>query len=160
MNEARKSFMSGHSAFSFYCATVLIIYLHARLSSQQPPGTIKRLDGTQLHRTLFRGLKVLRPFLQFVLFLLAFYIASTRISDYRHHTMDVVTGAIIGMIFAGLVVFGLVNIFRRPRSFGTKFRLHTSNLIGQNNSKGAILQDTNISQNGQTTSSELSVSHD
>ena len=31
MNEARKSFMSGHSSFSFYCSTFLIIYLHSRL---------------------------------------------------------------------------------------------------------------------------------
>ena len=32
INEAKKSFMSGHSSFSFYCATYLVIYLHARLS--------------------------------------------------------------------------------------------------------------------------------
>jgi membrane-associated phospholipid phosphatase len=33
IREARKSFLSGHSAFSFYTATFLIMYLHARLSS-------------------------------------------------------------------------------------------------------------------------------
>ena len=33
VREARKSFLSGHSSFSFYCATFLIMYLHARLSS-------------------------------------------------------------------------------------------------------------------------------
>lgn len=33
VREARKSFLSGHSSFSFYCATFIIMYLHARLSS-------------------------------------------------------------------------------------------------------------------------------
>ena len=35
LDEARKSFMSGHSSVSFYCATFLVIYLHARLSNDQ-----------------------------------------------------------------------------------------------------------------------------
>ncbi len=33
IREASKSFLSGHSSFSFYCATFLIVYLHARLSN-------------------------------------------------------------------------------------------------------------------------------
>ena len=28
LHEAQLSFMSGHSSFSFYCATYLILYLH------------------------------------------------------------------------------------------------------------------------------------
>eukprot|EP00091_Calanus_sinicus_P017461 TRINITY_DN37734_c0_g1_i1.p2 TRINITY_DN37734_c0_g1~~TRINITY_DN37734_c0_g1_i1.p2 ORF type:complete len:121 (-),score=29.46 TRINITY_DN37734_c0_g1_i1:343-705(-) len=32
LKEARLSFMSGHSSFSFYCATFLILYLQARLN--------------------------------------------------------------------------------------------------------------------------------
>ena len=35
LDEARKSFMSGHSSVSFYCATFIVIYLHARLSNDQ-----------------------------------------------------------------------------------------------------------------------------
>jgi membrane-associated phospholipid phosphatase len=31
--EGRKSFMSGHSSFSFYCATFLIIYFQERIKS-------------------------------------------------------------------------------------------------------------------------------
>ncbi len=33
VREASKSFLSGHSSFSFYCATFLIVYLHARLAN-------------------------------------------------------------------------------------------------------------------------------
>ena len=33
VREARKSFLSGHSSFSFYCAVFIIMYLHSRLSS-------------------------------------------------------------------------------------------------------------------------------
>lgn len=33
VREARKSFLSGHSSFSFYSGTFIILYLHARLSS-------------------------------------------------------------------------------------------------------------------------------
>ena len=32
IREARKSFVSGHASFSFYCATFLIIYLQTRLN--------------------------------------------------------------------------------------------------------------------------------
>ncbi len=41
VREARKSFVSGHSSFSFYCATFLIIYLQTRLSHH--PKTVKLL---------------------------------------------------------------------------------------------------------------------
>ena len=119
MNEARKSFMSGHSSFSFYCAAFLIIYLHSRLSYETPFGSQKQKEGTECHRIFLRGLRVLKPFLQFMLFILAFWIALTRIKDYRHHPMDVVTGTIVGIVFSGLVLFGIIDIFNRPRSFTT-----------------------------------------
>ena len=38
IREARKSFLSGHSSFSFYCATFIIMYLHSRLSSDARQG--------------------------------------------------------------------------------------------------------------------------
>ena len=117
MNEGRKSFMSGHSSFSFYCAAFLIIYLHSRLSYETPFGSMKQKDGTVYCRIFLRGLRVLRPFLQFMFFILAFWVALTRIKDYRHHPMDVVTGTIVGVVFSGLVLFGIIDIFNRPRSF-------------------------------------------
>jgi phosphatidate phosphatase len=32
IREARKSFVSGHTSFSFYCATFLTVYLQTRLN--------------------------------------------------------------------------------------------------------------------------------
>ena len=49
--------------------------------------------------------------------MLAIYIALTRISDYRHHPLDVVTGIIVGNIFALLILVITVDLFHRPRSF-------------------------------------------
>ena len=146
MNEARKSFMSGHSSFSFYCSTFLIIYLHSRLSTEQPPGSTKNTEGTRVHRIFLRGLKVLKPFLQFLFFMLAFWIALTRISDYRHHPMDVVTGTVVGIAFSFLILFGLVDIFNRPRSFTAvtaKYHLSPAN---RSNLERSDSQDTNISE--------------
>ena len=54
LDEARKSFMSGHSSFSFYCATFLVIYLHARLSNDQVPGCSLIEEGITVHRRLLR----------------------------------------------------------------------------------------------------------
>jgi phosphatidate phosphatase len=119
VREARKSFLSGHSSISFYAATFLIVYLHARL---------RRLDETnhsgncdqKSHRTVkivFRGLKILRPFLQFGIFALACYICLTRISDYKHHPGDVLTGIVVGVLMALILLYFLVDLVHKPRIF-------------------------------------------
>ena len=146
LNEARKSFMSGHASFSFYCATFLIIYLHSRLSYNQPPGSIKQIDGTKVYRIFLRGMKVLRPFIQFLLFIVAFWVALTRIKDYRHHPMDVVTGALVGMAFSMLILFGLVDIFNRPRSFTSTDTNYHDGYKTHENLKRSISQDTNMTE--------------
>lgn len=115
VREASKSFLSGHSSFSFYSATFLIVYLHARLTNLPASDEYKRPYKT--FKILFRGLKILRPFLQFGIFLLAFYIGLTRISDYKHHPGDVLTGALVGIFFAVLLIIFLIDLFNRPRVF-------------------------------------------
>ena len=65
----------------------------------------------------FRILRILRPFLQFVFYILAICIAPSRISDYRHHPTDVITGIILGNLFAFLILYLTVDLFQRPRSF-------------------------------------------
>ena len=54
LEEARKSFMSGHSSFSFYCATFLVIYLQVRLSNDQVQDCKLRKEGNIVSRTLLR----------------------------------------------------------------------------------------------------------
>ncbi|XP_040571961.1 phospholipid phosphatase 1 [Lepeophtheirus salmonis] len=119
-NYARKSFLSGHASFSFYSATFLIIYLHARFTgrSNSSPRAIGGLKvSKKILFVLFIGAKILRPFLQFGFFSLAFYICLTRVSDYHHHTGDVVMGAFVGIIFAIITVVLVINLFNRPRVF-------------------------------------------
>ena len=116
VREASKSFMSGHSSFSFYCATFLILYLHARLRSINNWNP-QRSSSLYWVKYIFRGLKILRPFLQFGIFSLAFYICLTRITDYKHHPGDVLMGAAVGIFFAILILNYLVDLFHRPRSF-------------------------------------------
>eukprot|EP00092_Neocalanus_flemingeri_P034736 GFUD01037800.1.p1 GENE.GFUD01037800.1~~GFUD01037800.1.p1 ORF type:complete len:313 (-),score=66.54 GFUD01037800.1:207-1145(-) len=109
IREARLSFMSGHSSFSFYCATFLILYLQARLN-KFPESSLGFVNITR------QILKVLRPFMQFGLFILAFWIALTRISDYFHHPLDVAMGSLVGILFAvGTVI--VADIFNKQTAF-------------------------------------------
>jgi phosphatidate phosphatase len=110
LHEARLSFLSGHSSFSFYCATFLIVYLQARLSN------FPHTDNTVV-RTLYRILKVLRPFVQFGMITLAFWISLTRISNYFHHPYDVVTGAFVGTVFATITLLVIADLFNKRSSF-------------------------------------------
>ncbi|TTA69419.1 Phospholipid phosphatase 3 [Bagarius yarrelli] len=91
--EARKSFFSGHASFAMYTMLYLAFYLQARFS--------------------WRGARLLRPLLQFLLVMLAVYTGLTRISDYRHHPSDVLTGFLQGGITAYWVAFHISSMFKR-----------------------------------------------
>jgi len=45
----------------------------------------------------------------------------SRISDYRHHPTDVITGIIVGVFFAAIILMFLIDLFNRPRSFEVKY---------------------------------------
>jgi len=108
--EARLSFLSGHSSFSFYCGMFLIVYLQARLSN------FPRYQSTPV-RVVYRTLKVLRPFIQFAMIILSFWISLTRISNYFHHPMDVLTGAVVGMAFALITLMVIADVFNKRSAF-------------------------------------------
>ena len=42
-------------------------------------------------------LRTVKPYLQFAVLILAFWITLTRIKDYFHHPLDVVMGALVGI---------------------------------------------------------------
>ncbi|MED6263028.1 hypothetical protein CHARACLAT_000167 [Characodon lateralis] len=92
MEEERKSFFSGHASFAMYTMLYLAFYLQARLS--------------------WRGARLLRPLVQFLLVMLAFYTGLSRISDYRHHPTDVLTGFIQGGLTAYWVAFHISSMFK------------------------------------------------
>ncbi|XP_054463983.1 phosphatidic acid phosphatase type 2D [Anoplopoma fimbria] len=92
VEEARKSFFSGHASFAMYTMLYLAFYLQARLS--------------------WRGARLLRPLIQFLLLMIAVYTGLTRISDYRHHPTDVLTGFIQGGLTAYWVAFYISSMFK------------------------------------------------
>lgn len=96
VEEARKSFFSGHASFSMYTMLYLAFYLQARFS--------------------WRGARLLRPLLQFMLVMLAVYTGLSRISDYRHHPTDVLTGFLQGGLTAYWVSFHISSMFKTSRA--------------------------------------------
>ncbi|XP_031173550.1 phospholipid phosphatase 1 isoform X2 [Sander lucioperca] len=88
------SFYSGHSSFSMYCMLFLALYLQARLQAEWA--------------------RLLRPTLQFFLIAASVYTGLSRVSDYKHHWSDVLTGLLQGALMAILVVF-CVSDFFKPR---------------------------------------------
>ncbi|XP_017263257.1 phospholipid phosphatase 1 isoform X2 [Kryptolebias marmoratus] len=92
VNEGRLSFYSGHSSFSMYCMLFLALYLQARLQVQWA--------------------RLLRPTLQFFLIAASVYTGLSRVSDYKHHWSDVLTGLLQGALMALLVVFCISDFFK------------------------------------------------
>ncbi|XP_017566742.1 phospholipid phosphatase 1 isoform X1 [Pygocentrus nattereri] len=94
VNEGRLSFYSGHSSFSMYCMLFLALYLQARMQAEWA--------------------RLLRPTIQFFLIAASVYTGLSRVSDYKHHWSDVLTGLIQGAIMAILVVFFVSEFFKKP----------------------------------------------
>ncbi|KAG8456615.1 hypothetical protein GDO86_002406 [Hymenochirus boettgeri] len=95
-NEARLSFYSGHSSFSMYCMVFLALYLQSRMKG----------DWARL----------IRPTLQFGLIAVSVYVGLSRVSDYKHHWSDVLTGLIQGAIVGILIVLYVSDFFKDKRS--------------------------------------------
>ncbi|KAM6468894.1 phospholipid phosphatase 1 isoform 2-T2 [Liasis olivaceus] len=101
VNEGRLSFYSGHSSFSMYCMLFLALYLQARMKG----------DWARL----------LRPTVQFGLIAASIYVGLSRVSDYKHHWSDVLTGLIQGALVATFVVVYVSDFFKeRGRTFKQK----------------------------------------
>lgn len=90
-NEGRLSFYSGHSSFSMYCMLFLALYLQSRMRA--------------------RWARLVRPTLQFSLIAASLYVGLSRVSDYKHHWSDVLTGLIQGAAVALFTVFCVSDLF-------------------------------------------------
>ncbi|XP_061685794.1 phospholipid phosphatase 3-like isoform X3 [Syngnathoides biaculeatus] len=111
IEEARKSFFSGHASFAMYTMLYLAFYLQARLT--------------------WRNARLLRPVLQFFLFLLAIYTGLTRVTDNRHHPSDVVFGYLIGAFTAYWVAFYISSMFKRPNLNPSPMETQDNHLLAQ-----------------------------
>ncbi|NXW08137.1 PLPP1 phosphatase, partial [Fregetta grallaria] len=104
---SRLSFYSGHSSFSMYCMLFLALYLQARMKG----------DWARL----------VRPTLQFGLIAASIYVGLSRVSDYKHHWSDVLTGLIQGAVVAVLIVVYVSDFFKvRGCTFQPKEDSHTT----------------------------------
>ncbi|XP_023650476.2 phospholipid phosphatase 3-like isoform X2 [Paramormyrops kingsleyae] len=92
VQEARKSFFSGHASFSMFAMLYLVFYLQSRFT--------------------WRGARLLRPLLQFTLLMMAFYTGLSRVSDHKHHPTDVLAGFVQGALVAYCVVFYVSDLFK------------------------------------------------
>ncbi|CAL9695697.1 unnamed protein product [Knipowitschia caucasica] len=120
VQEARKSFFSGHASFSMYSMLYLAFYLQSRFS--------------------WRGARLLRPLLQFTLLMMAFYTGLSRVSDHKHHPTDVLAGFVQGALVAYCIVFYVSDLFKLrvkpdtpPPSPIKKELLPSSDIIDRNN---------------------------
>ncbi|RXM98892.1 Lipid phosphate phosphohydrolase 3 [Acipenser ruthenus] len=89
IQEARKSFFSGHASFSMYTMLYLTFYLQSRFT--------------------WRGARLLRPLLQFTLIMMAFYTGLSRVSDHKHHPTDILAGFAQGALVAYCI--GLLQLY-------------------------------------------------
>ncbi|CDW53763.1 PAP2 domain containing protein [Trichuris trichiura] len=85
IKDARLSFPSGHSSWSAYAMLFTVIYLQARLSWRV-------------------GSELVKPFIQFLLLCIAFAVALSRVSDFKHHWSDVLAGLFLGSLIAILLI--------------------------------------------------------
>ncbi|KAI7799837.1 phospholipid phosphatase 3 [Triplophysa rosa] len=120
VQEARKSFFSGHASFSMYTMLYLAFYLQSRFT--------------------WRGARLLRPLLQFTLLMMAFYTGLSRVSDHKHHPTDVLAGFAQGALVAYCIVFYLSDLFKPKAKTATpppspikKELLPSSDIIERNN---------------------------
>ncbi|CAL8370237.1 unnamed protein product [Boreogadus saida] len=92
VQEARKSFFSGHASFSMYTMLYLVFYLQARFT--------------------WHGARTLRPLTQFTLVMLSFYTGLSRVSDHKHHPGDVLAGFVQGALVAYCIAFYVSDLFK------------------------------------------------
>jgi phosphatidate phosphatase len=94
MDEARRSFPSGHASLSFYGAG-FVAFLLTRAHRHE--ARWNSADG--------RDCTLPRALLQTLCFILAAFVAASRIADHKHHISDVLVGAALGSVFAWIAVF-------------------------------------------------------
>lgn len=81
VEEARRSFYSGHSTVTMYCAFWTVLYLQARLK----PALQNNVITSILQTLITAG---------------GLFICCSRISDNKHHCSDVLVGILVGMSLA------------------------------------------------------------
>ncbi|ODV66096.1 acid phosphatase/Vanadium-dependent haloperoxidase [Hyphopichia burtonii NRRL Y-1933] len=87
--DGMRSTPSGHSSISFSGLLYLSLWLLGQFKLFHP------ID--------LKNHSIYRYLLAFLPILLCFYVALSRVQDYRHHFSDIILGSIIGIFFANLI---------------------------------------------------------
>ena len=99
INEARRSFPSGHASFSAAVMAFNMLYVQFRYRLVNCHFLKCKRSAFCIFDDLY---SFLRPFLQIGLIGVASFIAMSRVSDYYHHLVDVTVGFLLGT-FIGLL---------------------------------------------------------
>jgi len=103
VKDSRMSFMSGHSSATTYAMLFAAMYIQNRLKT--------------------RHFQIVKAGVQMFCIVFAFYTCLSRISDYKHHPEDVITGALLGSAEAVLAVFVFFPKSRKRFSSSTSKQL-------------------------------------
>ncbi|ALC44264.1 CG11426 [Drosophila busckii] len=102
VRQARLSFPSGHSSIAFYALLYVALYLQVKLN--------------------WRSCKIWRHFVQFVLIMLAWYTALSRVMDNWHHWSDVLVGSLLGICGALITARYIAKLFSHDVLLGVGLR--------------------------------------
>ncbi|XP_003744847.1 putative phosphatidate phosphatase isoform X2 [Galendromus occidentalis] len=95
LKEVRLSFPSGHSSFSMFCMLWIVLYLQKRLTCPCV------------------NVQAVKLLLQSGFFYITWYTSMSRISDYKHHWSDVLSGMLIGAAICFAVFYKVAPIANR-----------------------------------------------
>lgn len=116
--DAHLSFPSGHSSTVFYTMIYLIFYVR--------------------YTWKCRKFGLLIPFIQIVLFSIAFFTGLTRVVDNKHHFTDVLAGSALGTVFAILAFMLLTDLVKKTHFYSTSNDTSNNINIVENASSGSI----------------------
>ncbi|XP_033160645.1 putative phosphatidate phosphatase [Drosophila mauritiana] len=91
VRQARLSFPSGHSSLAFYAMIYVALYLQRKIT--------------------WRGSKLSRHFVQFIVVMVAWYTALSRVMDHWHHWSDVLSGSLLGVAGALITAHYIARMF-------------------------------------------------
>ncbi|KAF4524300.1 hypothetical protein B566_EDAN005356 [Ephemera danica] len=97
IENARLSFPSGHASMSFYCAVFIALHLQKRLEHEND------LSGPPKFLSCF----FLRPLLQGMVIMAAWFTSVSRVMDNQHHYRDIFVGTILGTVVALTIIRGI-----------------------------------------------------
>ncbi|CDI77463.1 hypothetical protein, conserved [Eimeria acervulina] len=116
VEDARRSFPSGHSTYTMCGMLFGVLYLQARFRwHQQQTAPKKRLRtqqgvfGAFIEKTFWFS-QALVPILQALMLLLALYVPATRVLEHFHHVRDVCTGMLLGGTIAIFGAFFIIDL--------------------------------------------------